>query len=131
MKSRDLEREQWQRYFDGFSRTHRGRPVTVESMGTEVGLQTIARQLPLVGITADSSSGSDMVIEIIVGDSPDAHLTHVVHHPSQVRIAQAHDGADDIVLIESADEPATLVDVSEMGSSAWDEYVTGKMGTAP
>jgi hypothetical protein len=117
MTTRELARDEWIAFFNAFSRRYRGQPVTVQRGGTTANepAQTLAKRLPLVGITADREGDQVTAIEIIVGESPDEHLMHVVRAPSRVRVAQVTDGADELLLIEADDDPTTIVDFSPAG----------------
>lgn len=111
MNTREIDRAEWAGFFDAFSRHYRGRAVSVELLGPEIGAQTMARREPLIGITAQSVPGTDDEIEIILGDAPDAQLTHVVRSPTHVRVKQPDNGEDSHVQIQSATGPEVLIDL--------------------
>jgi hypothetical protein len=89
--------------------------MTVELLGKDLGVHVVARQLPLMGITAESRPGGKRVIEVIVGDSPDAHVTHVIQSPVHVRVKQVGNGEDTALQIESLAGPTVLVDFQSRG----------------
>jgi hypothetical protein len=111
MTTREIDRSEWTAFFDTFSRHYRGRPVSVEVFGRDIGVQTMARRQSLVGITAQSSPGAEDEIEIMIGDAPDAQLTHVVRAPTHVRVKQPENGEDSYVLIQSESGPEVLIDL--------------------
>jgi hypothetical protein len=111
MTTREIDRTEWTTFFDTFSRHYRGRAVSVEVFSEDVGAQTMARRQSLVGITAQSSPGAEDEIEIMVGDAPDAQLTHVVREPTHVRVKQPDNGEDSYVQIQSASGPDVLIDL--------------------
>jgi hypothetical protein len=110
MQTREIPKHEWVPFLNDFSRRNQGHPVAVEVFGPQVGAQREADSLPLVGVTVDLTDGGDNEqIEVIVGDSPSAHLMHAVQRPSQVRLALADEGADEALQIESEDGTTTLV----------------------
>lgn len=114
MRMRELQPDEWGKFFDGFSRSHQGRPVSVEVRTARHAHASVARWLPLVGVVADAHDAQGPkpdAIEVIVGDAPHGHVSHVVRHPTRVRVAQVSNGEDEMLVIESADEEGlTVVD---------------------
>jgi hypothetical protein len=108
MSTQEIHRNEWADFFDGFSHRHKGWLVTVEVLGSEIGAQVEARELPLMGITAELKPGAEDMISIIAGDSPQQHVTHRVVAPTQVLLKRTEEGADEALEIESADN-TTLV----------------------
>ena len=85
MLAREIPREQWNKFFDDFSKQHEGWVVTLEVLDPDIGDQDQAEGLPLSGISADLKDRESRV-EIIVGGKPEgkpeAHLTHIINRPS-------------------------------------------------
>jgi hypothetical protein len=106
---REVPRDEWAEYLDGFSRQHEGWPVTVEVVGAEVGAQVEAEALPLQGVTAGLKAGGEDAITVIVGVGLTGRVTHTVSRPAHVRVEQSESGADMTLQIESSDGVATLV----------------------
>lgn len=128
MVTRELESEEWIAFFNAFSRHFRGRPVTVElvaASGRGSPPQVVARQVPLIGITAEHKAAGTppgqpevSAIQILLGTEGDRsdHFTHVVREPSRVRVAQVSNGTDELLFIESAaGGTTTRVDFSSKG----------------
>lgn len=113
MQTREIPREEWQDYLSEFSKQHEGWQVTIEVVGMDVGDQIIAREWPLQGISCnrfhDAPDGSSEGISVTAGDTPERHISHMVTHPTSLRVAQTDDGRDQGVQIESEDGPMTLV----------------------
>ena len=53
MATKEIPREEWTRFLDTFSRQHEEWLATLEILGTDIGAQQEARDLPLEGITAN------------------------------------------------------------------------------
>ena len=102
MAAREIPSGQWKPFFDDLSREHLGQRVWVRATAQrEGGARDEAKDLPLIGITTDQPGVGPERIEVIVGDSPDAHLTHAVLRPSKVCVEEDDRGVD-FVQIESA-----------------------------
>ena len=71
MSTKEIPREKWTEFFDGFSQRHEGWLVNVQVLG-DSGAQTEVRELPLTGISADRDAAR--TISILVGDSPDVNV---------------------------------------------------------
>ena len=106
---REIPRDEWVEYLDGFSRRHEGWLVTVEVLGAEIGAQVEAQELLLRGVTAELKDGGADEINIILGGKGAERVTHTITRPTHVRIEQAENGADMTLQIEAADGVATLV----------------------
>jgi hypothetical protein len=111
MQTQEVLAEEWSSFFDRFSRMYKDKRVTVETMGKDVGVQANARDMPLMGITAEPRDGArgDRKIEIMVGDSPHAHVIHVITRPYRVRVAEWNDGYSAALQIETEDDWTTLL----------------------
>ncbi len=107
MVTREIPPGEWKEFFDEFTRRHEGWLVTVENFG-DLGAQVEAHDRSLKGIVAELRQGSSE-IEILTGDSPDETLTHVVAHPTRVRVEETAQGAESALEIQSRDEGTTLV----------------------
>ena len=109
METREVEISEWRPFFDRFSRAHQGQRISVESTSREFGVQANARNLPLMGITAEPREAGPTEIQVIVGDSPNASVTHVIPRPAKVAIAEWNDFVSAAVRIEAEDGSVTLV----------------------
>lgn len=106
MQTREIPRSDWSDFFDSFSREHAGWLLTMEVMGNDVGAQVEARELPLVGVSADPRENT---IWVALGKEPDDHITHGVHKVTHVRLEQTDEGADQALQIESEAGVTTLL----------------------
>jgi hypothetical protein len=106
---KEVPREEWAEFLDGFSRQHEGWLVTVEVLGEETGAQVEAEAKPLEGVTAELNGGGEGSISITVGRTPAGRVTHNVAAPTHVRIERAENGADMALQIESSGGATTLV----------------------
>lgn len=111
MHTRELLPQEWVTFFDGFSRTHRGLPMTIQAkVGPDVHSAVIARRLPLVGITAEPRGPHPEAIQIVLGTPPLLHVAHTVRRPTRLSVSQVSDGEDELLIIESPGEATTVLD---------------------
>ena len=109
MSTQEISREAWAEFFHGFSSAHHGWLATIEVLGSEFGAQIEVRELPFEGITADLPKAGRDSIALMVGRTPDQHMTHTIVMPTHVRFDQTEEGANESLQIESASEATTLV----------------------
>jgi hypothetical protein len=106
---REIPREEWVEFLDGFSRQHEGWLVTVEVFGEEIGAQVEAEEVTLEGVTADLKGVGPDVISIILVNRSKEHITHNVTRPTHLRIEQTEGGADMALQIETGEGVTTLL----------------------
>jgi hypothetical protein len=109
MKTKEIPKNEWPKFFDSFSRQHEGWQVTLEIFGTEIGAQVQERGLAFEGIVDewDEVQGNQLVI--IVGAKSDDHITHSIGRPIEVSMEQTDEGADAVLAIKSADGVMALL----------------------
>jgi hypothetical protein len=96
----DVPQKDWSRTLEDFSAIHDRWLVSLDVLWPDLGAQTQIRDLPLLGITAETPP-AEPVIVIEAGHSDGKHLSHIIHGPAYVRIARTDEGADVAVEIES------------------------------
>ena len=109
MTTREIPRDEWVAFFDGFSRQHEGWLVAVEVLGADIGAQVEARELPLGGVTADLKGRDEGAISITLGESAENHVMHTITAPAHIRLEQTAEGANAALQIESAGGATTLL----------------------
>lgn len=127
MNTQQISRKQWKPFLDDFSQQHAGRIVSVESIGKKFGVQANARNLPLIGLTAESHADGAIEIQIIVGDSPAAYIAHVIRHPTALRSAEENGRGVMALQIESQEGVTTLLQITAQDAP---EAAEMKMGLA-
>jgi Family of unknown function (DUF5335) len=106
--TREVPRNEWVNFFDGFSKQHEGWQVTLQVFDADLGAQIEAENLPLRGINADLKDDED-IIEINVGETPSSHVEHQIASPTHVRLKTNAQGADEALEIETESGTATLM----------------------
>src|SRR5438128_4260666 len=95
MPTQEIPHYEWERFFDEFSRVHRGWLVTIEMLGLEIGDQVQVRNLPLDGIAIEPNEIGEDQITIIAGAQGDARISHTIDAPDRVWLKQNDEGADE------------------------------------
>ena len=108
MSTREIPRNQWPEFFNEFSRTHEGCGVTLEIFGPEIGDQVEEKSFFLSGVAAELRPAGD-TIEIMLGGSPQRHLTHVIKAPTNVGFERVIPGTKGALQIKSADGLTALL----------------------
>ena len=109
MKTREIPKSEWPKFFDNFSSKHQGWSATLEIFGTELGAQVQERELALAGIVDEWDEIHGNRIAIMFGEKPDDHITHSIRYPTQVSLEQTDGGADLTLAIKSADGVMALL----------------------
>jgi hypothetical protein len=108
MPTREIPRQEWKGFLEGYSREHQEALTTVEVFGAELGDQTEARDLPLVELSLAEAGSEAGSLEIMLGKRPDAHLTHNVVSPQHLFVRTGEGGEEDLE-IQAADGTRTLI----------------------
>ena len=108
MQSREIQPQEWQKFFDDFSRKYEGRSVGIEILGADIGAQMEENGMMLKGLTLESGKGSESTITIMVGTRADDHVTHSINRPVQVSLGTEGD-ADFALAIKGEDGATTLL----------------------
>ncbi len=109
MKTNEIPKNEWPKFFDNFSSKHQGWSVTLEIFGTELGAQVQERELALAGIVDERDEIHDKRIVIMFGEKADDHMTHSIGRATEVSLEQTDGGADVALAIKSADGVMALL----------------------
>ena len=90
MPIRDVPRDQWPDFLEGFSRRHRAWLTTVDQSADVV--RGGSAEAPLGAVTATTQGRDVSAIEIAF--TGDGHIPLRVEHPRILRVRQAGDGAE-------------------------------------
>jgi hypothetical protein len=108
MKTREIPREEWVKFFNNMSRRQEGWQVGLEVFSPEIGDQVEERNMFLAGLAAEvTNDGAN--IEIMLGGKATSHVTHVVKAPVLVELQQTDFGEDAALKIQSADGTTSLL----------------------
>jgi hypothetical protein len=109
MKTKEIPKTEWPKFFDSFTRKHEGWLVNLEIFGSEIGAQVAENQLTLEGITDESDDMEGNTIIITMGAKPNDHITHSIKCPTAVSLEQTDEGADMALAIKGEDGATALL----------------------
>lgn len=109
MPNKDIPRDEWVHFLDRFSRGHRTEVVSVQATEAGVKNKPEARDLPLIGISADLKHGDDDTVEIMLGDTSTPPFNHLLSKVQRITLQQNDRGEDSGLMIQGKDGTATLV----------------------
>jgi hypothetical protein len=109
MLTREIPHDEWAEFLDELSDQDDTVLVSVEITGEDLGDQIVASGLRLQGLTLVQKGSEAGEIEIILGDTPQEHVSHVVRTPTRLTILETDEGEPQTLQIEAAGDPTTLV----------------------
>ena len=109
MPTQEIPRQDWNNFFDGFSRQHEGWLATLEIFALDVGAQEEVHELPFEGISIASGGNGADAIAISLGKTPEDHVTHTITKPEHVWLEQTSGGANAALEIESENQNKALL----------------------
>jgi hypothetical protein len=95
MATVQLNKSEWQSYFDRLSKTLKDNRAEIEVNSLQLGSQIEAEWLPLYGITYDPKSD---VVEVLLEG-----LDHLIHRPQTMFADYGADGLQNIAVIDADD----------------------------
>ena len=111
MKTREIPRTEWSKFFDNMSRRQEGWEVELEVFGPDIGDQIEGCHMFLAGMTAEVTDEIDKgdKIEIMMAGTPSNHVTRMISAPILVELQQTDLGIDSALRIKSADGTTNLL----------------------
>jgi hypothetical protein len=105
--NKSVPRERWGEFFDQFSDSNRGRRISIEMLGEELGEAELVQNAPLMAMIYDRpGKGDDLVIEV---GQDEVTYAHTVDSPTEVLTGQDSNGLMLAVWISNAAGTKTLV----------------------
>ena len=92
MASRELNKSDWQNFFDNFSKKHSTVLINLEIVGKEVGDQTEINWQPLRGISLDPRNDRFFIQTDLI--------EHSISHPKKVQIEEQNGELKSIQIID-------------------------------
>jgi uncharacterized protein DUF5335 len=105
----EIPQQRWETYLDDFSKRNLGRTARIEVLGEELGAQEAEDKLPLQGITFEEKGSAAAGVEILLGETGDRNLTHLVSHVRRIVPKIGDDGREDALEIDDAEGQRTLL----------------------
>ena len=105
--NKSVLRERWGEFFDQFTDGNRGRRISIEIIGSEIGDAELIKNAPLHAIIYDRpGKGDDLVIEV---GKDEVSYAHTVDSPTEVLTGQNSNGVMVALRITDAAGTQTLI----------------------
>ena len=88
MQTREIEKDNWQSFFDQVSRVLQGKLIQIEVDSLELGAQTELDKLSLNGLTYDKKDDAFIVST--------EEIEHVIRTPKQIFVADGSEGINSL-----------------------------------
>ncbi|XZN91565.1 MAG: DUF5335 family protein [Microcoleus sp.] len=107
--NKSVPRERWGEFFDQFSDGNRGRHISIEIIGSELGDAELIKNAPLMAMVYDRpGKGDDLVIEV---GKDEVTYAHTIDSPTEVLTGQNSNGVVIAVRISDAAGTQTLIEL--------------------
>jgi Family of unknown function (DUF5335) len=104
---KSIPRERWGEFMDQFSNGNRGRHISIENIGSELGNGELIQNAPLMAMVYDRpGKGDDLVIEI---GHDEVTYAHTIDSPTEVLTGQNANGQIIAMWISDAAGAKTLI----------------------
>jgi len=104
----EIKKQNWADFFESLTKRRFEWKTRVEILKNEMGDQLLTEGLPFNGITVESK-GDTTSIDISVGESTEAHHTHIIKDPTRIAYLAADESRGEVVDIEEVDGTKTLI----------------------
>jgi Family of unknown function (DUF5335) len=105
--SKSVPRERWGEFFAQFSDGNRGRRISIETIGLELGDAELIQNAPLMALIYDRpGKGDDLAIEV---GQDEVTYAHTIDSPTEVLTGQNSDGLMMAIQISDAAGTKTLI----------------------
>jgi hypothetical protein len=92
MATRDVPRDEWDRFLDGFNREHRDQSVSVAKSDMRDGLRFAERATPLMEIAHHRAPER---ISVTVRETPFGDVTHTIREPEALTVEEPTESDED------------------------------------
>ncbi len=108
MSTHALPPEEWQTFFDDFTRKHQGKLASIQLYGPGTLGKVEAKRLPFVGVAFEKKGSDASSVRVMLGDSTTDHITHEIPHADRVWSRPSAEDAGILLEVHGADDQ-TLV----------------------
>ena len=105
----EIPQQRWESYLDDFSKRNLGRAARIEVTGEDVGALEEEDKLPLVGVSYEEKGSAARSIEILLGQTGDRNITHLVTQVQRIVPKMGADGREDALEIDDAEGDRTFL----------------------
>jgi Family of unknown function (DUF5335) len=105
--TKSIAPEQWEKFFDRFSESNRGRQISIEMIDSELGDEELIKNAPLLAMIYDRpNKGNNLAIEV---GKDEMTYGHSIDTPTEVLTAENSKGEIMAISISDAAGRKTLV----------------------
>lgn len=105
----EIPKDDWKESMDGLSRDLEDWETHIEVFSNDVGAQVVADGLPFHGLTVEDCAEGKLVIQLLLGNCTESHLTHTIVDPVKIAFEGTGLGPSGVLYIEDASGTKTLV----------------------
>ena len=107
-ETQEIGRGEWAAFAEDFSRQHAGETATLEAVGTDVGDQYAAENLPFVGMTLEAKGSDTGALVLMLGTEGTDHMERLIAAPQSLEVHLTPEG-ETVLEITASDEPTLLL----------------------
>ena len=107
-ETQNIDRSEWATFAEDFSKQHAGESATLEMVGSDVGDQYAAENLPFVGMTLEAKGSDAGYLTLMLGTEGKDHMERLIAGPQSLEVHVTPNG-ETILQIKAADEPTMLL----------------------
>ena len=97
--TKTLPREEWGKFFDQFTNSNHGRPISIDSISPELGDEVLIQNAPLMAMVYDRpGKGNDLIIEIGKDEVTYAHTID-----ESIEVLTGQDSTGKVIVLSIAD----------------------------
>ncbi len=108
-----IDRSDWATFAEDFSKQHAGETATLEMLGTDVGDQYAAENLPFVGMTLECKGSDAGSLVLMLGTEGEDSMERFIAGPKSLSVHLTPEG-ETVVQIEAEDEPTLLLHLTPL-----------------
>lgn len=107
-QTQTIERGDWAAFAEDFSKQHAGANASLEMVGSDIGDQYAAENLPFVGMTLEAKGSAAGSLTLMLGTEGPDHMERLIAGPQSLEVHVTPEGKT-ILQIQVADEPTLLL----------------------
>ena len=103
-----IDKSDWAAFAEQFSEQHAGETATLEMVGTDVGDQYAAENLPFVGMSLEQKGSDAGSLVLMLGTEGEDSMERFIAGPKSLQMHVTPEG-ETVLQIEAEDEPTLLL----------------------
>ena len=112
-QTQTIDKGNWAAFAEDFSKQHAGETATLEMVGSDVGDQYAAENLPFVGMSLESKGSDAGSLVLMLGTEGEDSMERFIAGPKSLQVHVTPEG-ETVVEIEAEDEPTLLLHLTPL-----------------